>query len=73
MLSSSGTISKESANATTRISKYQDDLIALEDRMARMLARYTKQFASMDSIVGAGKNTQAGLTNTFAGMMNLYK
>jgi hypothetical protein len=41
--------------------------------MARMLARYTKQFASMDSIVGAGKNTQAGLTNTFAGMMNLYK
>ena len=73
MLSSSGTISKESANATTRISKYQDDLIALEDRMARMLTRYTKQFASMDSIVGEGKNTQAGLTNTFAGMMNLYK
>lgn len=73
MLSSTGTITKESANASNRISKYQDDLTALEERMTRLLARYTKQFAAMDSIVGAGKNTQTGLTSTFEGMMNLYK
>lgn len=73
MLSSTGTITKESANASNRLSKYQDDLTALEERMTRLLARYTQQFATMDSIVGAGKSTQTGLTNTFAGMMNLYK
>lgn len=73
MLSSTGTVSKESANASNRLSKYQDDLTALEERMTRLLARYTQQFATMDSIVGAGKSTQTGLTNTFAGMMNLYK
>jgi flagellar capping protein FliD len=73
MLSSAGTISKESANATSRISKYKDDLAALEERMTRLLERYTKQFAAMDSIVGAAKNTQTGLTSTFTAMMNQYK
>ena len=72
MLSSTGTVAKESANATTRISKYQDDLTALEDRMALLLTRYTKQFASMDSIVGQTRSTQTGLTSTFAGLMAMY-
>jgi flagellar hook-associated protein 2 len=72
MLSSTGTIAKESANATTRIGKYQDDLTALEDRMAMLLTRYTKQFATMDSIVGQTKSTQTGLTSSFAGLMAMY-
>jgi flagellar hook-associated protein 2 len=72
MLSSTGTVSKESANATTRIAKYQDDLTALEDRMALLLTRYTKQFAAMDSIVGQTRSTQTGLTSTFAGLMAMY-
>jgi flagellar capping protein FliD len=72
MLSTTGTVATESANATTRISKYQDDLTALEDRMAMLLARYTKQFASMDSIVGQTRSTQTGLTSTFAGLMAMY-
>jgi flagellar hook-associated protein 2 len=72
LLGSSGTLSTESANATTRITKYQDDLIALEDRMARLLERYIKQFAVMDSFVGQSKNTQTGLTSTFEGLMAMY-
>ncbi len=72
MLSTTGTVATESANATTRISKYQDDLTALEDRMTMLLARYTKQFASMDSIVGQTRSTQTGLTSTFAGLMAMY-
>ena len=72
MLSSTGTISTESANASTRVQKYQDDLTALEDRMTRILARYTKQFAAMDSMVGQTKSTQTGLTSTFAGLMAMY-
>lgn len=72
MLKSTGTVSAESANATTRISKYQDDLAKLDDRMTRLLDHYTKQFAAMDSIVGQTKSTQTGLTSSFAGLMAMY-
>jgi flagellar hook-associated protein 2 len=72
LLSTTGTVATESTNATTRISKYQDDLTALEDRMTMLLARYTKQFAAMDTIVGQSRSTQTGLTSTFAGLMAQY-
>jgi len=72
LISSSGTVATESANATTRISKYKDDLVKLEDRMTRVLARYNKQFATMDSMVGQTKSTQTGLTSSFAGLMAMY-
>jgi len=72
MIGSSGTLTTETANANTRITKFQDDLTALNDRMGQLLLRYQKQFAAMDSIVGESKNTQTGLTSTFAGMMAMY-
>ena len=72
LLSASGAITTETANATKRITKYQDDLTTLEDRMTRILARYQKQFSAMDSMVGQTKATQTGLTSTFAGMMSMY-
>jgi len=72
MLKSTGTVTKESANATSRISDYKDDLVKLDDRMTRLLAHYTKQFAAMDSIVGQTKSTQTGLTSSFAGLMAMY-
>ena len=72
MIGTSGAITTETANANTRISKFQDDLTALNDRMDQLLSRYQKQFAAMDSIVGESKATQTGLTSTFAGMMAMY-
>ena len=72
MLGTSGTITVETENANKRITKYQDDLTALDDRMTMILARYQKQFAAMDNMVGQTKNTQTGLTSTFAGMMAMY-
>lgn len=72
MLGTSGTPTIETANANKRITKYQDDLTTLEDRMTRILARYQKQFSAMDSMVGQTKATQTGLTSTFAGMMSMY-
>ena len=62
----------ESANATDRIAKYQEDLTNLEDRMTQLLARYTKQFSEMDSMVGQTKSTQTGLTSSFEGLMAMY-
>ena len=72
VLSSSGTMTVESANATDRIAKYKEDLTKLEDRMTQLLARYTKQFSEMDSMVGQTKSTQTGLTSSFAGLMAMY-
>jgi len=72
MLGTAGTPTIETDNANKRITKYQDDLTALEERMTRILARYQKQFAAMDSMVGQTKNTQTGLTSTFEGMMAMY-
>ena len=72
LLSPTGVLATESANANTQIQKYKDDLTALGDRMTRLLARYTKQFAAMDSMVGQTKSTQTGLTSSFAGLMAMY-
>jgi len=72
MLGASGTLTTETNNANDRISKYKDDLAALDDRMSRLLDSYTKQFAAMDSMVGQTKAQQTGLTSTFAGMMSMY-
>ena len=72
MVGASGSLSTETANANSRISKFQDSLTALNDRMEHLLARYQKQFAAMDSMVGQAKATQTSLTGTFAGMMAMY-
>jgi len=72
MLSSTGSLTTESTNATSNVTKYQDDLKKLDDRMQRLLERYSKQFAAMDAIVGQSKSTQTGLTSTFAGLMAMY-
>ena len=72
MIGTSGAITTETANANTRISKFQDDLTALNFRMDQLLSRYQKQFAAMDSLVGESKATQTSLTGTFAGMMAMY-
>lgn len=72
LLGATGTITVETENANKRITKLQDDLSALDDRMTMILARYQKQFSAMDSMVGQTKATQTGLTSTFAGMMAMY-
>ena len=40
--------------------------------MDSLLARYQKQFASMDSLVGSIKSQQTSLTSAFQGMMAMY-
>lgn len=72
MLASTGSISTQSANATKKISDYNADLAKLETRMKALLARYTKQFAAMDSIVGQTNSLRTSLTSTFDGMMSMY-
>ncbi len=69
LLATTGTLSTESAHATTKISAYAKDLAKLETRMTGLLARYNQQFAAMDSIVGQTTALRTSLTSTFASML----
>jgi len=69
LLAATGTLSTESAHATTKISAYTKDLAKLETRMTGLLARYNQQFAAMDSIVGQTTALRTSLTSTFASML----
>jgi flagellar hook-associated protein 2 len=72
IISSTGVIATQTQNTQTQITKYQDDLTKLQTRMDSLLARYQKQFASMDSLVGSIKSQQTSLTSAFQGMMAMY-
>jgi flagellar hook-associated protein 2 len=68
LLKASGPVKTVSANATTQNKKYQEDLTNLQTRMDALLARYQKQFANMDSLVGSNNSLKASLKSTFEGM-----
>jgi flagellar hook-associated protein 2 len=72
MLLSTGLIDTQSQNATKQITKYKEELSALESRMEKLMLRYTNQFSMMESIVGSSKSTREGLKGTFEGMMKAY-
>jgi flagellar hook-associated protein 2 len=72
LISSRGTIATQSANATTRSSEYQAQLEKLNTRMEALLARYTKQFAAMETMVGQTNSMRDSLTASFDGMMAMY-
>ena len=70
MLKATGQIQTQSTNATTQNKKYQEDLATLQTRMDGLLARYQKQFAAMDSMVGRNNALKTSLKSTFDGMAN---
>jgi flagellar hook-associated protein 2 len=44
----------------------------LEERMEKLMTRYTNQFSIMESIVGNSNSMREGLKGTFEGMMKAY-
>ena len=65
-------LTTQSSNLTTKISSYKKQLADLDTRMTSLLARYNKQFAAMESMVGQSKSLQTSLKSTFEGMMSAY-
>lgn len=57
-------------NGQTQITKDQQRLTDLNDRMSQIMDRYIKQFAIMDSLVGQSKSVRSGIENSFKGMSN---
>ena len=47
-------------------------LEALNIRMESLLARYTKQFGIMETMVGQSNAMRDSLKSTFEGMMSMY-
>jgi flagellar hook-associated protein 2 len=72
MLLSTGLVETQSQNATKQIAKYKEELTVLEERMQKLMTRYTNQFSIMESIVGNSNSTREGLKGTFEGMMKAY-
>jgi flagellar hook-associated protein 2 len=72
LLDTSSALTTQSANLTTKITSYNKEMAALDTRMAGILARYKKQFATMESMVGQSKSLQTNLKSTFDGMMSVY-
>lgn len=72
LLASTGPLMTKSENANTENTKYQTQLAKLQVRMDALLARYQKQFASMDSLVGSVNSQKSSLKSTFEAMMATY-
>jgi len=72
LISSRGTIMTQSEGSQERIDDYQEKLEALNTRMESLLARYTKQFGIMETMVGQSNAMRDSLKSTFEGMMAMY-
>ena len=72
-MSPTGIIVSQSNNAETQVTKHEGELKTLETRMEAVLARYTKQFASMESLVGQMTSMRENLKSQFEAMLNQGK
>jgi len=72
LLAKTGPLTTKTDNANTENTKYQAQLDKLQVRMDALLARYQKQFAAMDSLVGSVNSQKTSLKSTFDGMMASY-
>ena len=72
ILSNTGPLVTKTNNANTQSDGYRTQLTALQTRMDALLARYQKQFAAMDSLVGQTNSQKTSLKATFDGMMATY-
>lgn len=72
IVSAKGALLTNSDNATKENVKFKDDLTKLQSRMDNLLARYTKQFSTMNTLVGNVNSQKTSLKSTFDGMMAMY-
>ncbi len=72
LLAVTGPLQAKSDNATTENTKYEEQIEKLNRRMEALLARYTRQFSMMESLVGSINSQKTSLKSTFEGMMAAY-
>jgi flagellar hook-associated protein 2 len=72
IIGSKGALTTNTTTANTQNTKYKADLEKLNTRMASLLARYTKQFGVMESLVGQVNSQKTSLKSSFDGLMAMY-
>lgn len=72
IIGSKGALTTNTATANTQNTKYKADLEKLNTRMDSLLARYTKQFGVMESLVGQVNSQKTSLKSSFEGLMAMY-
>jgi flagellar hook-associated protein 2 len=72
LMSPTGVVMTQSNTAETLVTRYNTDLAKLETRMEGILARYTKQFAAMESLVGQMTSLRESLKSQFENMSAMY-
>jgi len=73
LMGPSGLVMTQSTGNDSQVARYKKELETLETRMEKILARYTKQFAAMESLVGQISAMRENLKGQFEGLANAYK
>ena len=73
LMGPSGAILSQTSSAESQVRRYKEQLEVLEGRMEKILARYTKQFAAMESIVGQISAMRENLKGQFEALSNAYR
>jgi len=68
LITTGGTVTNLYDRAKTNIADFKKDLAELDERMTRLLERYTRQFAAMESIVGQSNSLRASIKSNFDAM-----
>jgi len=72
LMSPTGVVMSQSKGAENTAKRYQADLEKLEERMKGVLARYQKQFAVMESLVGNINSMRESLKGQFESLAAMY-
>lgn len=72
MLRSDGSIARQTDSTNTLIERQKAELSKLEERMNKLLERYTKQFSIMDTLVSSMNSQRTSLESSFKGLAAMY-
>ncbi len=72
MLRSDGAVARQTDTTNALIERQKAELSKLEERMGKLLERYTRQFSAMDSIVSSINGQRSSLENSMKGLMAMY-
>jgi flagellar capping protein FliD len=70
LIGGQGVLTSKLRSEEKNIADYEDQLIALEERLQRSYQRYIEQFAAMESFVQRSKEMGKYLENQFKAMQN---
>ncbi len=72
MLRSDGAVARQTDTTNALIERQKAELTKLEERMNKLLERYTRQFSAMDSIVSGINGQRTSLESSLKGLMAMY-